>query len=354
MPVEAMSEPVSVSFILAAYNIRAYIQDCLNSVLACMREGDELIIVNDGSADDTREMAANSIAGYAAARIVDKPNGGLSSARNAGLRAARCSHVLFVDGDDVLVPQAIHEARQQLDLHHPDILVTDYLDWLEDGRGAMRPSRARTHAARILTHTPAAHLAQTLHDCIPCVWTRFFRRELFASLGTAPFPEWSMYDDLPTTPHVVAQAASLLYLPLATVQYRIRAGSLTQIRAPRSCTDMVKAAMRAHQAASHFPGDEAVQSAATLFLARKWRDAVKLSRQVHDQRLTIQRTMLHTIAPALLDLPLAQLAPLRESPLRSDRSAYKHLLIARQLPSLYAAAQAGLAWLKQTRGSRSS
>ena len=210
---------MTVSFILAVYQIERYIVACLDSVLPCLRDGDELILVNDGSTDRSRMLAEPLLASHPNARIVDKANGGLSSARNAGLRAATCDYVLFLDGDDVVIPDAIAKARQVIDQHAPDILVTDYLEWLDDGLGAKRPSRQRSHAQHQLTNEPARHLKETLDDCIPCVWTRFFRRSLFDALGEQPFPQWSMYDDLPTTPHLVAQARTMFYLPLPTVQY---------------------------------------------------------------------------------------------------------------------------------------
>ncbi len=340
---------MNVSFILAVYQIEQYIEACLRSVLPCLRDGDELIIVNDGSTDRSRSLAAALIGARSNARIVDKPNGGLSSARNAGLRVATCEHVLFLDGDDVLIPEAIAQARQILDEQDPDILVTDYLEWLEDGLGAKRPSRPRSHAKGRLTASPARHLKETLDDCIPCVWTRFFRRSLFDALGAAPFPEWSMYDDLPTTPHLVAQAQTMLYLPLPTVLYRTRSGSLTQVRNRRSCTDMVKAAIRAHEAVGAFPADVAVQRAGMAFLARKWVDAVKQSRQVPTSGWSLHSEMLRLISPLLLSARQDQLHDLWLSSRRDDRKVRRHLKLARQSRLLYTLINTQVGWLKRLR-----
>ncbi len=340
---------MNVSFILAVYQIERYIEACLQSVLPCLRDDDELIIVNDGGTDRSRELAVALISRYPNARIVDKPNGGLSSARNAGLRDATCEHVLFLDGDDVLIPEAIAQARQALDEHDPDILVTDYLEWLDDGRGATRPSRPRSHAQGQLTAEPARHLRETLDDCIPCVWTRFFRRSLFDALGETPFPEWSMYDDLPTTPQLVARARTMLYLPLPTVMYRTRAGSLTQVRTRRSCTDMVKAAGRAHETVQMFPADVAVQRAGMAFLARKWVDAVKQSRQVPTASWSLHSEMLSLIAPTLLRARQEQLHDLWVSSRRADRKVRRHLKLARQSRLLYTLINTLVSWLKRLR-----
>lgn len=326
---------MTISFILAMYQIERYIEACLHSVLPCLQDGDELILVNDGSTDRSRMLAEALIDSYPNARIVDKANGGLSSARNAGLRAATCDYVLFLDGDDVVIPEAIGQARQALERHAPDILVTDYLEWLDDGLGAKRPSRSRSHVPNQLTNQPSRHLKETLDDCIPCVWTRFFRRSLFNAFGEQPFPEWSMYDDLPTTPHLVARARTMFYLPLPTVQYRTRAGSLTQIRSERSCTDMVKAALRACEATAAFPNDTALQRAGSAFLARKWVDAVKQSRQVPSQGWSLHSDMLDLVSPHLLHARRDQLQGLWQSERRDDRKVRRHLKLARQSRLLY-------------------
>lgn len=343
---------MTISFIVAIYQIERYIEACLLSVLPCLRAGDELILVNDGSTDSSRSLAEALIASHPNARIVDKANGGLSSARNAGLRAATCDYVLFLDGDDVVIPEAMAEARQALEQHAPDILVTDYLEWLDDGLGAKRPSRQRSHVPNQLTDAPARHLQETLDDCIPCVWTRLFRRSLFDALGELPFPEWSMYDDLPTTPHLVARARTMYYLPRPTVQYRTRAGSLTQIRSERSCTDMIKAAVRAREATALFPNDIAVQRAGLAFLARKWVDAVKQSRQVPSQSWSLHRDMLDLIAPYLLDAGDDQLHELWQSRRKDDRKVRSHLKLARQSRLIYALINTLVGSIKRSRQHR--
>lgn len=158
-----------------------------------------------------------------------------------------------------------------------------------------------------------------------------------------------MYDDLPTTPHLVARARTMFYLPLPTVLYRTRAGSLTQIRTRRSCTDMVKAAIRAHDATTAFPGDLAVQRAGMAFLARKWVDAVKQSRQVPDSGWSLHREMLGLIAPLLLRARQEQLQDLWQSARRDDRKVRRHLKLARQSRLLYTLINTLVGWLKRLR-----
>lgn len=343
---------MKISYVLAAYNVSRFLDSCFERLMPCVQPGDEIIIVNDGSTDDTRSHIVELTKRLPQLTLVDKPNGGISSTRNAGLKVASGDYVLFLDPDDAVIPEALQTARASLLQHRPDVLVTDYLEWPEDAPQQLRPSRQRSHTPGVVTHDPAMHLIETLEDCIPCTWTRFYRRGLFSDMGATPFPEWSMYDDLAAAPHLAARAHSMLYLPLATVQYRIRAGSLSQTRSPRSCTDMVASALHAVLPAQAFPGQPAVQDAALRFLARKWMDAVKLSRQVDRDHLNTQRAMLDHIAPMLLTPPLRTLTGLARSTRKDDRRAYRHLRLARLHRGLYARVMALIAAQKHRRERR--
>jgi glycosyltransferase involved in cell wall biosynthesis len=99
-----MTDNPVVSVIIPAYNAAWCIRRALDSVLAQTFTDFELIVVNDGSRDETLAV----IAEYGdAVRVVDKANGGLSSARNAGVRAARGNYVAFLDADDWWLPEKL-------------------------------------------------------------------------------------------------------------------------------------------------------------------------------------------------------------------------------------------------------
>ncbi|MDD5389304.1 MAG: glycosyltransferase family 2 protein [Gallionellaceae bacterium] len=90
-----------VSVIIPAYNAAWCVRRALDSVLVQDYRDFEVIVVDDGSQDDTAAV----LAGYGdAARVLSKPNGGLSSARNAGIAAARGEYVAFLDADDWWLP----------------------------------------------------------------------------------------------------------------------------------------------------------------------------------------------------------------------------------------------------------
>ena len=102
---------IELSIIIPVYKVRDYIAKCLESIESqdVNKEFYEVIIVNDGTPDDSMEIAAPIIERMGNATVIDQENQGLSAARNAGLEKASGEYVWFVDSDDWLLPGAIKE-----------------------------------------------------------------------------------------------------------------------------------------------------------------------------------------------------------------------------------------------------
>lgn len=96
-----------VSIIVPMYNVGGYADSCLRSLMSQTYNNLEIIVVNDGSTDETPVICNDAVAADSRARVIDKENGGLSSARNYGLAYATGDFVMFVDGDDLLDRWAI-------------------------------------------------------------------------------------------------------------------------------------------------------------------------------------------------------------------------------------------------------
>ena len=105
-----------VSVVIPAYNSAKCVQDAIASVFAQSCRSLEVIVVDDGSTDGTAE----SLPRLRNLRLLRRPRGGPSAARNTGLRAARGRYVAFLDADDVWEPQSL-EARLSLATNHPEL-----------------------------------------------------------------------------------------------------------------------------------------------------------------------------------------------------------------------------------------
>ena len=91
-----------VSVIIPVYNVEKYLRDCLDSVVGQTLEEIEIICINDGSTDNSLEILKEYESKDERIKIIDKENGGLSSARNAGIKEAKGEYTLFVDSDDMV------------------------------------------------------------------------------------------------------------------------------------------------------------------------------------------------------------------------------------------------------------
>ena len=112
-----------LTVVVPVYNVEKYLDECLSSV-AGQDFGDfEVVCVNDGSTDGSREILSAWERRDARVRVVDQRNGGLSSARNAGIRAARGDYVCFLDSDDRLAPGACGRIVEVLDRTGADAMV---------------------------------------------------------------------------------------------------------------------------------------------------------------------------------------------------------------------------------------
>lgn len=99
---------IRLSIIIPVYKAEAYLRRCLDSILDSSPIDDiEVIAVNDGSPDRSLYILRDYERRYPSVRIIDKPNGGVSSARNAGLDAATGEYIMFVDADDTIDAEAL-------------------------------------------------------------------------------------------------------------------------------------------------------------------------------------------------------------------------------------------------------
>ncbi len=112
-----------ISVVIPVYNVEAYLEDCLDSLAAQTLDDIEIICVNDGSTDASLEILVKHAREDARIRIIDKPNGGLSSARNAGMDAALSTYVCFLDSDDRFTPDTCGAIVGMLDAERADVLT---------------------------------------------------------------------------------------------------------------------------------------------------------------------------------------------------------------------------------------
>ena len=125
-----------LSIIIPVYNVEQYLQNCVQSVITQTYQDLQVILVNDGSTDSSGILCDQLAQQDSRIQVVHKENGGLSDARNAGLRVATGEYVLFLDSDDYYADNHVLDAlvNTLTQWNYPDALLfcrTDYYENLQ-------------------------------------------------------------------------------------------------------------------------------------------------------------------------------------------------------------------------------
>lgn len=172
-----------LSIIIPCYNVATYIERAVYSITSQSYKDLEIILVNDGSIDNTLDCLKKLAEGNSKIRIVTQENRGVSAARNAGLAKAQGDWILFVDGDDWIEPEVLSNFSS-LDLSSIDILIFGFILHKPHGKNVlyMPPSDTRNmFISYVLGH----------RLIIPCM---FFRRSLIVGNGLY-FDEQTYYGE---------------------------------------------------------------------------------------------------------------------------------------------------------------
>ncbi|PWJ07090.1 glycosyl transferase [Streptomyces sp. NWU49] len=208
------------SVIVPAYQVQAYLHECLESVLSQSYTDLELIAVDDCSPDACGAVIDEFAARDPRVRAVHLPrNTGLGRARNAGTERAAGDYLVFLDGDDTLAPGALLAIADRLEeTGDPDVLVYDYARTYWSGEAV----RNRI-AAQLAERGPAPFRLVDrpgLLDLLMVAWNKAYRREFVERAGFA-FPP-GYYEDTPWTYPVLMTAESIATLDRVCVHYRQR------------------------------------------------------------------------------------------------------------------------------------
>lgn len=109
-----MQQQPFFSIILPAYNAELFLARTLTSIFSQDFSDYELLLVNDGSTDNTLDICKEFAAVYPQVKVIDKKNEGVAVARNAALQAAQGKYILFVDADDIFYPQSFKKIYERL------------------------------------------------------------------------------------------------------------------------------------------------------------------------------------------------------------------------------------------------
>ena len=129
-----MVDDIKLSLIIPVYNIASYLPRCLDSIINQKYKNLEIIVVNDGSTDTSREVIDDYCNKDSRITAIHKENGGVSTARLAGVSAATGDYIGFVDGDDYIEPDMFDRLIKNAVEHNADISHCGYKMVFPNGR----------------------------------------------------------------------------------------------------------------------------------------------------------------------------------------------------------------------------
>lgn len=205
-----------VSVIVPIYNVEEYVRECIESILNQTFKDFELLLINDGSTDDSPKICKYYEKLDPRVKVINKVNGGLSDARNAGIDVAKGKYLTFIDGDDFIAKDTLETMYNSINKTDIKIAVCNMIRYYEDGETEYfyRPSKDNI---LLKEDDRFKTLAQ------PSVCNKMFKTELFKDIR---FPYKKYYEDTFVYHELVMQTNSVVLTGKDSYYYRCRRGSI--------------------------------------------------------------------------------------------------------------------------------
>jgi glycosyltransferase involved in cell wall biosynthesis len=218
---------LKLSIIVPIYKVEQYLSKCVASLLNQDMTSDEyeIILVDDGSPDRCGEICKEYASHYSNVRVVHRENGGLSAARNSGIKVARGRYIQFVDSDDYLEPNVLRFLLEKMEADNLDVLRFNYQN-VNEQYEVFEPNKVSKPFVDY-SDVPCDGLTfLTERLGFGCyVWQFMIRREL---LDGCQFKEGIYFEDTEWTPRLLLKSKRVTSTDLMVYNYLLRKGSITQ------------------------------------------------------------------------------------------------------------------------------
>ena len=212
-----------ISVVVPVYNVRDYLRKNIESILNQTFRDFELILVNDGSKDDSLDILREYEKKDDRITVIDKPNGGLSDARNAGMQIATGKYIQFIDSDDFIEPELLEKCYRKMEETGADMVIFDiYQYFLATGKKEViavpfddRKTYSIQSNPEMITMIPNA------------AWNKMYKMSLFKA-NDITYPWGCYYEDLGTTYRLLARCEKVAFINEPLYDYlQDRPGNIT-------------------------------------------------------------------------------------------------------------------------------
>ena len=222
---ERMTDAPLVSIIIPVYNVSAYLTQCLESVAGQTYQKLDIILIDDGSTDDSGSICDRFASCDARIRVFHTENRGISAARNLGIEEARGEYIMFVDSDDWIELNAVETLLEAAVRNNSLITAAHCVD---EFVGVTQTIPNSYETERIFE---GKNLLNAFANGNPrhVAWNKLFVADCFSKYR---FPEGHVYEDVFTTWRIMREIAdngsSVTVVPSILYHYRVRKGSVSR------------------------------------------------------------------------------------------------------------------------------
>lgn len=210
-----------VSVIVPIYNVEKYLEKCINSLLSQTLEDIQIILVNDGSKDNSGNIAKEYEKNNKDRVIyVEKENGGLSDARNYGLKYATGDFIAFLDSDDYIEKNAYEEMYNKAIEGNADYVECDFI-WEFPNK------------IRVDKQYPYKNKKEMLSFVRVVAWNKLIKRQLITD-NNLEFPKGLRYEDVEFTYKLIPFINKFAYVDKPFIHYVQREGSIANVQNERT------------------------------------------------------------------------------------------------------------------------
>lgn len=211
-----------ISIIVPVYKVADLLPRCVDSVLAQTYSDWELILVDDGSPDNSGDICEDYAKRDSRIHVIHKPNGGLSDARNAGIPTAKGRYLTFLDSDDWINERYLENLLQILDESDADVSACNFL------RTATESLPERTEEPKTFSFTSRQALDHIIHfgafhEQMVVAWGKLYKAELFEGIR---YPVGRIHEDEFTTYKLLDKAGKIAFTTEPLLYYWQRADSI--------------------------------------------------------------------------------------------------------------------------------
>lgn len=240
-----------VSVIVPVYNVEEYLEECLNSIVNQSFKNLEIIVVNDGSTDNSYNIIRNFSEKYKNIKVINQENSGLSEARNSGIKVATGKYIMFVDSDDFLNLDMIEKMYDKAEENKCSLIICDLMLYWSKYKQKVYNNIKEDEKKRYTSKELYEIFLSNKMNCQ--VMNKLYRKDIW-EINNLFFEKGAYYEDIIPTFKVLDFYKEAMFINEPLYMYRMREGSITHSASNKKVFDLVNAINKAKEYAKFNSG----------------------------------------------------------------------------------------------------